>query len=573
MGVENSNLNILIKTAAELAGAEQAAAALERDIGKAKALGQEYTHLEAKLKTARASIEQFKASQIGAGTAGVEAAQAATAATAADTEATKQATLGKHELKAAIKVLGHEFGALKGAAKFLFSPATIGIFALYQAYEALHRAVEKAREWKETLESHIDLSGMVQPLGEGLKKIDEAKVKTAEFFSEFERRSKDTKGFKDKADEIIKQLQRVAEEEKKLADAEAKRELARLELLKATKKISAEDYEAGKAAIEQNLIGKKSAIGKDLDKKTEAELASAAAQADFFIRTNTGKVGPANETAEAARQRLESLKKQVESMLKLAEAHLKQLTGEGEGKDRKEGLIDKYEKLSGWDIPNVFGFNGQKFRELVEGGKANEFIDRNKSRLSPANIEFIEKLQALWDKIQLERQGEYGAAATAREKSAQLPEVKSAADKAAAEAKEIQKQLEQAQKDKQALQEELARRKADTTATAPITAATDAANAEAARLDAEAKAAEAKAREEERARKEKEHEANRRAKDNDREVTSGDFSANIPPPPTDGTEALAQAIAQRDANWNSQLQALATRVDNISSQTRDALNT
>ncbi len=54
------NLEYKITTTAELAGAEAAADALERQIGKAKALKQDYSGLEAQLKTMRGSIDEYK---------------------------------------------------------------------------------------------------------------------------------------------------------------------------------------------------------------------------------------------------------------------------------------------------------------------------------------------------------------------------------------------------------------------------------------------------------------------------------------------------------------------------------
>ena len=54
------DFDITIKTPAELAGAIAAADALERDIGKAKALGQEFGALEAKLQKVRQSIADSK---------------------------------------------------------------------------------------------------------------------------------------------------------------------------------------------------------------------------------------------------------------------------------------------------------------------------------------------------------------------------------------------------------------------------------------------------------------------------------------------------------------------------------
>jgi hypothetical protein len=56
-------VEILIKTGAELSGAKAAADALERDIGKAKALGKEYQTLAEKLGRARAVIAEYENAQ------------------------------------------------------------------------------------------------------------------------------------------------------------------------------------------------------------------------------------------------------------------------------------------------------------------------------------------------------------------------------------------------------------------------------------------------------------------------------------------------------------------------------
>lgn len=57
-----ADLVFTIRTPAELSGAESAARALEVNIGKAKALGQEYGALETRLHSVRQSIEAFKQS-------------------------------------------------------------------------------------------------------------------------------------------------------------------------------------------------------------------------------------------------------------------------------------------------------------------------------------------------------------------------------------------------------------------------------------------------------------------------------------------------------------------------------
>lgn len=55
-----SDLQIKISTPAELAGARAVEQQLERDIGKAKALGEQYDHLEKKLKSVRDVMQTFK---------------------------------------------------------------------------------------------------------------------------------------------------------------------------------------------------------------------------------------------------------------------------------------------------------------------------------------------------------------------------------------------------------------------------------------------------------------------------------------------------------------------------------
>ena len=56
---DEARTKIVIETDAELAGAQFAAGALERDIGKAKALGESFEEAAAKLKTAKAAIADY----------------------------------------------------------------------------------------------------------------------------------------------------------------------------------------------------------------------------------------------------------------------------------------------------------------------------------------------------------------------------------------------------------------------------------------------------------------------------------------------------------------------------------
>ena len=56
----DQTLEFLIKTKAELSGAQAAAKAMEQDIVAAKASGKEYQQLETQLKSTTDAIKQFK---------------------------------------------------------------------------------------------------------------------------------------------------------------------------------------------------------------------------------------------------------------------------------------------------------------------------------------------------------------------------------------------------------------------------------------------------------------------------------------------------------------------------------
>jgi len=58
--VERAEMEVGVETALELAGAEEGAAALERAIGKAKALGRSFDHLEKQLAKAREGMRRFR---------------------------------------------------------------------------------------------------------------------------------------------------------------------------------------------------------------------------------------------------------------------------------------------------------------------------------------------------------------------------------------------------------------------------------------------------------------------------------------------------------------------------------
>lgn len=143
MAVTSDNsLEILIKTRAELEGAESVAASLERQIGKAKALGKDYSALDAQLKQVTQSVNQFKAKQQDLGEAHKEAGKHA------EFLGLKHANLHKlvHQLGEAFPIAGMAGRAFMNPVMLALSLA-IGVFVKAKEHLAeLNAEMDKASE-------------------------------------------------------------------------------------------------------------------------------------------------------------------------------------------------------------------------------------------------------------------------------------------------------------------------------------------------------------------------------------------------------------------------------------------
>src|ERR1035437_387474 len=116
-------LEYKITTSAELAGAEAAADAIERNIGKAKALKQDYSALDAQLKTVRESIDEAKKAHVGSGEAMTE-----------EGFFTKKLTLGKRELSESLRGLTRQYPMLGEVARTVFNPIVMATFGIIEAF-------------------------------------------------------------------------------------------------------------------------------------------------------------------------------------------------------------------------------------------------------------------------------------------------------------------------------------------------------------------------------------------------------------------------------------------------------
>ncbi|MDB6109992.1 MAG: hypothetical protein JWR69_1742 [Pedosphaera sp.] len=184
MSDQSQTVEVLIKTVAELEGAKNAVASMERQIGSAKIAGKEYAALEAKVQKAKAVIAEFEKQQAAAAEATEKAAAALQAAEkehAASTEAVeknaaalqtleqeqasanneteqgseKTKAFGEHakEAKKTIQELGQAFPLASLALKAFVNPIgtalalAIGAFVkCKQVIEETNRALEEAGE-------------------------------------------------------------------------------------------------------------------------------------------------------------------------------------------------------------------------------------------------------------------------------------------------------------------------------------------------------------------------------------------------------------------------------------------
>ena len=136
---------------------------------------------------------------------------------AADVEGTAKATLGKHELRSAMRLLGHEFGALGGMVHFLFSPWTIAIGAVLVVTRLLKSANE---ELDATIKRLADSTG---DLTKGYADIEEAAIKADKaFHSSLEAAERDGKSKLSTLEAEKKAVEAVMAAREKLEMSQAK---------------------------------------------------------------------------------------------------------------------------------------------------------------------------------------------------------------------------------------------------------------------------------------------------------------------------------------------------------------
>ena len=262
------DLEYKITTVAELAGAEAAADALERQIGKAKALKQDYSELQKELDTMRGSIAESKAAMENEG------------------KETEKLRLGKRDLSEAIRGVTREYPMLGEVARAAFEPLVLAIFGIIEAFNIWKERIATLTEALGGIElpdlgDHIEEANNVATAYDGLAKaVGGANTQFNSAAGIFERQT------------TAANLQFAAI--KALITAEKEKEIADLDIEKAGGKLTDTQYAARRARIETGAS----------DATTQAEIAAR----DEEGQLKKAKIAKEREELLALQQREKTIK-------------------------------------------------------------------------------------------------------------------------------------------------------------------------------------------------------------------------------------------------------------------------
>lgn len=241
MSDNSQKFEIRITTPAELSGAIAVEQQLQRDIGKAKALGKEYSDLQTQLDRVRGVIDDYKKSH------------------SKLDNLLDQTTLKHKELRKIILGLNSAIPGLGVLFQAAFSP--IGA-AISIAMIALEKFKDAMREWNEEMDRTAEEAA--KPLSNRIDEIRrttvETSVATAELTQRLREAGNSQKSFAQQMSETVEKLKSENSATQDLSNALQTKELAQLNLLHAAGLVSTTEYEARKFAIEESYAQKKRAL-------------------------------------------------------------------------------------------------------------------------------------------------------------------------------------------------------------------------------------------------------------------------------------------------------------------------
>jgi hypothetical protein len=300
------DLEYKITTSAELAGANAAAEALERQIGKAKALKQDYSELDKQLKTIRGSVEESTATDKKA------------------TEVTEGFSIKKKELLESVKLLRHEFPLLGEAIRMVFNPVVFGVGGIIASFVIWKDKVNGLSEAMGGMELP-DLSGHIgqvegaatayDGVGNAIRAVDEQFNSATGVF-----------------DRQQKAINSSLTATKALLEAQKQLAIAQLDAERASGKLSPAEYDARKSGIErgysdQNVQAEIAARNASLEAKKK-QLAQAEAEAAAkTAKANSYKLPEDDKDVDAQMARQQQLLDNFKEMIAKRRAEIARIRG------------------------------------------------------------------------------------------------------------------------------------------------------------------------------------------------------------------------------------------------------
>ncbi|MGA2178776.1 MAG: hypothetical protein ABSH15_04255 [Verrucomicrobiota bacterium] len=309
-------LNYTIKTGAELAGAQAAADALERQIGKAKALKQDYSELQQQLDTVRGSLDKYKEEQQASNVV-IEVSQEDIKEASKATEA-----FGGH-MREAHHIIGELNRIVPGLGELLRA-AIVPVFGLVAGVIYLFsKWVENIRETNAALKEMADTEVDLQKITDGTEALNaqmdvlREHATDADAFADTLNHIADAeKNLTEAADSNVEALKRQHQANQEEMRAFEEMELAKVRAALAAKIISPEEAKRQEDQIRGNYSSESAAA----QSKQEKDVISARKKEldDLTQEKNKLDMFPilTQERPEGAKQAAETQKKIAEQRQK-----------------------------------------------------------------------------------------------------------------------------------------------------------------------------------------------------------------------------------------------------------------
>jgi len=306
MANASNTLEFRITTPAELAGAQAAADALERQIGKAKALKQDYSELQKQLDTVKTSLKENTAASATEGDALADAGKQ-----------TDKLTIKKRELSESIRLLTRQFPLLGEVAHVVFNPISAAIFGIIGAFEIWITKIKEAT---------VVFGGVKMPdLTSGIQDAENLSFawdKVAHAVADADRAFDSAKAVHDRNLAAINaELKAV----KDLIAAIKEKAIADLDIQRAAGQLTPAEYAAHKAMIEQGANAqtekaeadaRNAAAAAKVQQQKDAEAAAAKARAAVEVIRQSFHIPESDKTFSAQQA---ELKMQADATRKMAE--------------------------------------------------------------------------------------------------------------------------------------------------------------------------------------------------------------------------------------------------------------